>query len=396
MTDKVGLIEELGDNGWTGGQYSVLRFVLGSVLGLFFLRTFYLVLNQQVQLQPSPSGWAMNLFRLSDSPALPLVLLALGFLFSVMFAIGLRDRQVGIFAGYLMVCASRRFGLQSAAVLDFAAWVLLLHYLTPQAPYGSVAAVGREDLSTDWRLPATIRAIAWIFLAFVYFGVGLITIVQISTAPMPGLSARWHEFLLCASLVDLLFPAAIFSPRLRIPLWLILLVFTPIQLLVLGQVGAMFSILLVHLFVFDPLWVVPIESPGSEEEMIFFDGECGMCHTFVRFVLTEDWGGKFHFSPLQSAQFKAEAERLELKKLPDSIAVKRGDGALLFRSDAVIYILKRLAGIWRVFGTILQLFPRPVRDWAYDLFAAIRKKIFARPEGYCPIVDGSIMSRFRA
>ena len=42
---------------------------------------------------------------------------------------------------------------------------------------------------------------------------------------------------------------------------------------------------------FEPDWVKSKASQGERDEIIFYDGSCGLCHGFVRFVLSEDRRG---------------------------------------------------------------------------------------------------------
>ena len=391
-------LEELGENGWTGGQYSALRFSFGALIGSYFLRLFSLLLFQRIPVSEVEPGLTLNIYSFAGSTILFLVFTAVGFVFSVLIAIGYRDRQVGVVAAYLLICSIRRFTVQSVSVLDFSAWLLLLHYLTPPAPYGSVAALGRGDPDGGWKLPWYIRSIAWCFLSFLYFGIGLVTVLQLSLFQLP---AADHDFLLITGIVELIFPLTILLKRLRIPFWFLLLILTPIQMLLMVQIGAMFSLVFVHLFVFDPRWIKPLAKPGRAaespgDELVFYDGECGLCHMFVRFVLAEDRQQIFRFAPLQSGRFAAEIASRKLTEIPDSVVVLQGDGELTFRSAGIVYVLKRLGGFWRIGGSIIGSFPRPLRDWGYDRIAAVRKKLFEKPVQVCPVVDSSIMRRFEA
>lgn len=47
---------------------------------------------------------------------------------------------------------------------------------------------------------------------------------------------------------------------------------------------------------------------------------------------------------------------------PDSIAVRTEDGKLLVRSDAVLYTLRRLGGMWRAIAIAMSAVPRGLRD----------------------------------
>ena len=103
----------------------------------------------------------------------------------------------------------------------------------------------------------------------------------------------------------------------------------------------------------------------------------------------------FRFAPLQGETFKArDFHENRRATLPDSMIVETSEGCLLLRSDAWIHILRRLGGGWRVTATIMSVFPRPVRDFAYDFIASIRYRIFRRRDDLCPIVPPDIRIRF--
>ncbi len=67
--------------------------------------------------------------------------------------------------------------------------------------------------------------------------------------------------------------------------------------------------------------------------------------------------------------------------------------SLLSRSEAVIFALKELGGIWRLAGFLLQMFPRFLRNWAYDQVARNRYRIFGRFET-CPVPTASTRGKF--
>lgn len=130
-------------------------------------------------------------------------------------------------------------------------------------------------------------------------------------------------------------------------------------------------------------------------ETIFYDGGCGLCHRWVRFVLAEDATGEsFRFAPLHGATFHSTVSEKERAGLPDSIVVLTADGRLLTRSRAVVYILQRLGGLWRLIGSVGALIPTGLPDRAYDGVARIRHRLFAKPAASCPVVPVELRKRF--
>jgi predicted DCC family thiol-disulfide oxidoreductase YuxK len=152
-------------------------------------------------------------------------------------------------------------------------------------------------------------------------------------------------------------------------------------------------LLLLDLFLLDPSWVRP--GGGAAAETIFYDGHCGLCHRFVRFLLAEDPEGRaFRFAPLQGMAFRAAVPEARRAGLPDSIVLRAGNGALLVRSSAVVHALDRLGGLWRLGGRLAVLLPRPLRDGVYDLVARLRHRLFRSPEESCPLVPEALRRRF--
>ena len=91
-----------------------------------------------------------------------------------------------------------------------------------------------------------------------------------------------------------------------------------------------------------------------ENPIIFFDGNCGFCHTWVKFVAERDAEGLFQFAPLIGATFRKSFSVEEANAFPDSIVLLTPESAKLFYSDAVIYTLLRLGPIWAGTGRIMR------------------------------------------
>lgn len=115
----------------------------------------------------------------------------------------------------------------------------------------------------------------------------------------------------------------------------------------------------------------------------------------MKFVLRHDRSGSaFRFSPLQGEAFRSLVPPEERDGLPDSIVVRTSDGRLIARSDAMLQILRRLGGGWKILAAIMAAIPRPVRDAGYDFIARIRYRIFGRRDDLCPIVPPDLRARF--
>ncbi|MBZ5590763.1 MAG: DCC1-like thiol-disulfide oxidoreductase family protein [Acidobacteriia bacterium] len=138
---------------------------------------------------------------------------------------------------------------------------------------------------------------------------------------------------------------------------------------------------------------MPPESPATDT--IYYDGHCGLCHRWVRFVVAVDRDGRlFRFAPLAGETFQAKVPQSARAGLPDSVILQTADGSLMVRSDAVVCILRRLGAGWWALGAAIHLIPRPVRDGAYDWIARMRTRWFAPPAGTCPVMPAELRKRF--
>jgi predicted DCC family thiol-disulfide oxidoreductase YuxK len=82
--------------------------------------------------------------------------------------------------------------------------------------------------------------------------------------------------------------------------------------------------------------------------------------------------------------------------LPDSVVVMDGANNIYTRSAAVIYVMKRLGGLWCLTASLFSFVPRELRDSAYAVCASLRKKIFGTTPEICPLVPARWPARFRA
>ena len=129
--------------------------------------------------------------------------------------------------------------------------------------------------------------------------------------------------------------------------------------------------------------------------MVFYDGACGLCHRTVRFAIARDRDGRhFRFAALGGEAFRRLVPEALRAGLPDSIVVLTTDGTLLARSAAVIHILDRIGGPWRLPGGLLALVPQGIRDLGYDGIARARHRLFRRPTDACPVAPPDLRARF--
>jgi len=409
-------------NGWTGGQYSVYRGVFGFYLLIHFLRLApwgpELFSSRGVLPQAAASPLIHlfpNILALWDGPLFVQCFLIAAAALSVFFAIGFWDRAAAVGLWYVGACLLGRNPLIANPALPYIGWLLLGHAFLPAAPYGSWAARGRPDPRGGWKMTPSIFFAAWVLMSLGYTYSGAMKLGSISWVDGSALLHVLHNPLarpgfLCAwlrSLPPILLRLATwgalglemgFAPlvvfrRLRPWVWAAMLLMHLGLLALVDFADLTAGMLILHWFTFDPAW---LPSAGAlRAEIVFYDGHCGLCHRAVRFVLAEDCQGTlFRFAPLQAETFQVRVAPERRAGLPDSIVVQTAEGSLLVRSAAILHILRRLGGGWRILAAILAIIPRPLRDAAYDFIARIRYSIFGRRDESCPIVPPELRARF--
>lgn len=117
---------------------------------------------------------------------------------------------------------------------------------------------------------------------------------------------------------------------------------------------------------------------SSEKPIVFFDGVCGLCSGFIDFLFRVDHENVFLVSPLQGETASRLALRSQEREAFNSIALK-DEAGIHHGSTAVLRILSRLGGIWRVVGLLVWV-PAPMRDAAYYFVARNRYRWFGKKE----------------
>ena len=121
------------------------------------------------------------------------------------------------------------------------------------------------------------------------------------------------------------------------------------------------------------------------KNVIYYDGECGLCHLAVRFILRVDSKSKFYFSPLSNLDNN-------LKNI-DSIVFKK-ENKVFYEGQAIIMIFENIDNNWNYLARLLKLIPINVLDTAYRWVSRNRAKISKKKVSSCPIVPSSYQKRF--
>lgn len=409
-------------NGWTGGQYSLYRAVFGVYLFIHFAALVpwsgELFSNRGVL--PADASPFLHLFpnilAVSDASVVVTAFITLGAVASLLFILGQYDRTAAVVMWYVLACLSGRNPLIANPSLPFVGWLLLAHAFVPASPYGSWSGRGRADPRGRWFMPPALFAAAWIVMSISYTYSGVTKLVSPSWVDGSALArvlnnplARptfFRDFVLAtpafalriaswgALTLELTYVLLALFRRARPWIWVAMLTLHLSLMVFIDFADLSFGMVILHLFTFDPAWVPGLWS--ERRDQFFFDGDCRLCHGVVRFILAEVRSETpFTFAPLHGETFAAVIVAPKRNVSPDSIAVRTEDGKLLVRSDAVLYTLRRLGGMWRAIAIAMSAVPRGLRDIGYDLVARIRYRVFGRAKTGCPLVPADLRSRFQ-
>lgn len=135
-----------------------------------------------------------------------------------------------------------------------------------------------------------------------------------------------------------------------------------------------------------------LTADSSSRPVLFFDGECNLCNSFVQFVIRNDKQKRFLFAPLQSNAGKDVLSHISGKQLPPDSVILSYKGKYFLRSAAALTILKLLGGLKSMLYAAI-IIPRFIRDSIYDMVARNRHKWFGK-RAECMIPTPELKERF--
>lgn len=129
--------------------------------------------------------------------------------------------------------------------------------------------------------------------------------------------------------------------------------------------------------------------PGN---IIFYDGECGLCDRAVQFILPRDKQGFFRFAAIQSSAGTRLLSEHGMDPTVLDTFVLLEQGKIYVRSEAALRVARRLNGGWPLaYGLVLV--PKGLRDQVYRFIAQRRRRWFGGPES-CRLPDAASRGRF--
>ena len=138
--------------------------------------------------------------------------------------------------------------------------------------------------------------------------------------------------------------------------------------------------------------------PRGSNQIVLYDGVCGLCNRLVQFLLKRDKRGRLRFASLQSefAERVLARHGIDPKDL-DTVQVvvnyDRPYEQVVNRSDAVLRAGQELGLPWNILARVARIVPRPLRDVVYGFVARNRYRVFGKYET-CMLPDPNQQHRF--
>ncbi len=127
-------------------------------------------------------------------------------------------------------------------------------------------------------------------------------------------------------------------------------------------------------------------------KIIFFDGTCPMCHSWVKRIIRWDKQNVFKFSPLEGSKATEVLSSLLPDYLQEDTLVLYDEDSVYLRSDAAIKIFSQLSFPFNLLAPG-QMVPKRIRDGVYRWVANRRYKFGDRYDS-CPVPPKEWRDRF--
>jgi predicted DCC family thiol-disulfide oxidoreductase YuxK len=132
--------------------------------------------------------------------------------------------------------------------------------------------------------------------------------------------------------------------------------------------------------------------------VVFYDGVCGLCNRFVRFLIRRDAHARLLYAPLQGSLARAVLPRYGLDPADlDTVYViaqwQEPSEHVLARSRAIVHALAQLGPAWRILAAAGRVAPRRLADAIYRAVARRRYQTFGKLD-VCPVPPPEWRGRF--
>ena len=113
----------------------------------------------------------------------------------------------------------------------------------------------------------------------------------------------------------------------------------------------------------------------NDKNIIYFDGICGLCNSFVKLLLKID--SDLKFATLQGVSGQKLLNKMNFSNSDFDTVIFQKNDQIYTRSTAVFEIFKTIGGFWKIL-LIFSFLPISITDQLYRYIALKRFKVFGK------------------
>lgn len=114
-------------------------------------------------------------------------------------------------------------------------------------------------------------------------------------------------------------------------------------------------------------------------KVLFFDGYCSLCNSFVDALIRRDKRDVLQFASLQGETARSHLPSFVRTTGDVDTVIYLRDGKIYDRSSAILWVLQDLGGLWMMTGVFFVI-PQFLRDIVYRWVARHRYRWFPKRE----------------
>ena len=114
---------------------------------------------------------------------------------------------------------------------------------------------------------------------------------------------------------------------------------------------------------------------SENKNIVFFDGICGLCNSFVTLLLKLD--NDLKFATLQGKTGQNLLNKINFNNSEFDTVIFQKNDQIYTKSTAVFEIIKTIGGIWKLL-LVFKILPTSFTDFIYRYIALKRFKFFGK------------------
>ena len=115
----------------------------------------------------------------------------------------------------------------------------------------------------------------------------------------------------------------------------------------------------------------------NNNNIVYFDGICGLCNSFIGFLVKLDRNYKLRFATLQGENGQELIKKINFVNSDFDTVIFQKNDQVYTKSTAFFEIFKTLGGFWKIL-LIFKLLPTSLSDLIYGYISKKRYKIFGK------------------